>query len=175
MTFSHYAKVKNNQIVKTKFGKEVRVINVLLDGQERPIWINKLEQFSDIKPGQTISVVIGAKGSLTILEMQPSMSEVSNGNNSNIQMNRPSSQSEDSYYTYSNNGNNHNYPVNDDTLDLPVYGPQDKAQLKSYLDQQARIMAYIVKQVRSEIDEIYSEHMVKSLAITIFIESQKRI
>lgn len=194
MVYSEYAKVKNVLIVDTKYGRR-KVCNVTTDRGEEAIWANDLNAFSNIKPGQTINVIRGAKGSLTILENTPTMSEVSNGNGNgnNIQMNRPSSQKEGSHYTYSNNRNHQvnttptgvagstpNYPVdiNDDdiSLELPIYGKADSDRVKAFIQQRSKILAYCVECVKRDLGpDAFGEVSLKSLAVSLYIDISKRL
>lgn len=194
MVYSEYAKVKNVLIVDTKYGRR-KVCNVTTDRGEEAIWANDLNAFSNIKPGQTINVIRGAKGGLTILENTPTMSatstdvgsrsEVSNGN-SNIQMNRPSSQQEGYYYTHSNNRSNgsttysqrasnaSNTPVNYEEaiedLDLPhPLSDQDKVRLKKLIVERTKLLNACIQAVRREMPDVKDERSLRSLAVTIFI------
>ena len=187
MTFSHYAKVKNNLIVKNKFGREVRVINVLLDGQEKPIWINKLEQFSEIKPGQTISVVVGTKGSLTILDdpapttagVASSMNEVSNRSNGHSNGSNTSNTQ-----TYSQrNRNDHSSPSNhqediEDLIhDVPMLSDLDKKKVARFIDQQARLYRYTVDTVAKQFPELVGvdDRGIRSIALSLLINTNHMI
>ncbi len=187
MTFTEYAKVKNVLTVDTKWGKR-KVCNVTTDRGDEAIWANDLSAFSNIKAGQTINVIRGAKGSLTILENTPSMSEVSNGSNEIIKMNRPSSQQEGSYYTYSNNGNTileqtysqrngngHSRPDNplEDILDLPVLSDADKRNMMDYVRSQARLLKFCFNEVCREFPELAQTDPrgARSLAVTLLISA----
>lgn len=196
MVYSEYAKVKNVLIVDTKFGRR-KVCNVITNRGEEAIWANDLNAFSNIKPGQTINVIRGAKGGLTILENTPTMSatstdvgsrsEVSNGNG-NIQMNRPSSQQEGAYYTYSNKGSNTsstqtysqrasnapNTALNSEEVieDLELPHPlsdQDKVRLKKLIVERTRLLNACIQAVRREMPDVKDERSLRSLAVTIFI------
>ncbi len=70
MVFTEYMKVKNNLIVDTKYGKR-RVINLVAkNGEEGAVWATDLDSLTHIKPNQTVEVIRGAKGNLTILERE---------------------------------------------------------------------------------------------------------
>ena len=70
MVFTEYMKVKNNLIVDTKYGKR-RVINLVAkNGEEGAVWVTELDSLTHIKPNQTVEVIRGAKGNLTILERE---------------------------------------------------------------------------------------------------------
>ncbi len=177
MTFTEYAKVKNVLVVQTKFGRR-KVCNVTTDRGDEAIWANDLNAFPNIKPGQQIQVIRGAKGGLTILENTPSMNDVTNGSHSNTL----------STQTYSQpNGNGHSTPVNhqevvEDTFnDLRLPDPLTDAQKKAIHNlciERARLLTHCIDVMRSELNHKgleFHEGSLRSLAVSLFIHISKNL
>ena len=175
MTFTEYAKVKNVLVVQTKFGRR-KVCNVTTDRGDEAIWANDLNAFSNIKPGQTINVIRGAKGGLTILEKSPSMNEVINGNGS--YGNTPSTQT---YFQPNRNGSNtssNNEQVVEDLIhDVPMLSDLDKKKVAKFIDQQARLYRYTVDTVAKQFPELVGvdDRGIRSIALSLLINTNHMI
>ncbi len=104
LMYTHYATVLNVVQAKTKYGIKLALNTKLEDGSQATCWSSELDNplFLSQKPGNKVRLLKGARGGYTILDDD----NVTNGNGHNIQMNRPSSRQEGSYYTHSNNGGN---------------------------------------------------------------------
>lgn len=175
MAFTEYMKVKNNLIVDTKYGKR-RVINLIAkNGEEGAVWATDLDSLTHIKPKQTVEVIRGAKGSLTILEKeQPRniggqglkpVNEVlnnipqSNGNGKASTQQLATSAVED-------------YLDND--LGLPdLLTDRQKQDLKKLTLERAKLLVFCIEVMKKEMDakgfEFY-ENSVRSLGVSLFIQ-----
>ncbi len=165
MTFTEYMSVKNNLIVDTKYGKR-RVINLIAkNGEEGAVWATDLDSLTHIKPNQTVEVIRGAKGSLTILEReQPKNINGAGGNpNSNGNTQRVATSGVEDYL--------------DNDLGLPeLLTDRQKQDLKKLTEERAKLLVYCIEVMKKEMDakglEVY-ESSVKSLGVSLFIHLNK--
>ena len=168
-------KVKNNLIVDTKYGKR-RVINLIAkNGEEGAVWVTELDSLTHIQPNQTVEVIRGAKGNLTILEReQPRniggqglkpVNEVlnnipqSNGNGK-ASTQQLATSAVDDYL--------------DNNLGLPeLLTDRQKQDLKKLTDDRAKLLVFCIEVMKKEMDakgfEFY-ENSVRSLGVSLFIQ-----
>lgn len=187
MTYTEYAKVKNVLTANTKWGKR-RVCNVITDQGDEAIWASDLSAFSNIKAGQTLNVIRGAKGSLTILENTPT----SNGNasslrfhsermrsegNGNIQMNRPSHDSGSSRNHYTYNSQEVSKDIEDIIHDVPMLSNLDKKKVAAFIEQQAKLYRFTVDTVTKQFPELsgVDDRGIRSIALSLLINTNMMI
>ena len=164
MAFTEYAKVKNVLIANTKFGKR-KVCNVVTNQGDEAIWAEDLSAFSHIKPGITIEVIRGVKGSLTILE-------------------RSAPSPQDPPRNQNGNGLQHISEPLDKVVtdlledqDLPVFSDADKQKIMKYIKSQAKLLKYC----HDTVCEVFPEIVIndprgaRSLAVTLLINTNQRI
>ncbi len=172
-------KVKNNLVVDTKYGKR-RVINLVAkNGEEGAVWATDLDSLTHIKPNQTVEVIRGAKGSLSILEReQPrnvngaglkSINEVLGaGSNSNGNTQQVTTSASENIPR----GAVDDYLDND--LGLPeLLTDRQKQDLKKLTEERAKLLVYCIEVMKKEMDakgfEFY-ENSVRSLGVSLFIQ-----
>ncbi len=183
MVFTEYMKVKNNLIVDTKYGKR-RVINLVAkNGEEGAVWATELDSLTHIKPNQTVEVIRGAKGNLTILEReQPRningqglkpVSEVLN----NIPQSNGNGRAATQQVATSASGNIPREAVDDyldNDLGLPeLLTDRQKQDLKKLTVERAKLLVFCIETMKQEMDakgfEFY-ENSVRSLGVSLFIQ-----
>lgn len=176
MVFTEYMKVKNNLVVDTKYGKR-RVINLIAkNGEEGAVWATELDSLTHIKPNQTVEVIRGAKGNLTILEreqprniggqgLKPVNEVLSNIPKSNGYVNGTTTQQVASNAV-------DDYLSND--LGLPdLLTDRQKQDLKKLTVERAKLLVFCIETMKKEMDakgfEFY-ENSVRSLGVSLFIQ-----
>ena len=160
MVFTEFAKVKNVLTVDTKYGKR-RVCNVTTEKHgEEAIWAEDLKAFSNIRSGQQIQVIRGAKGKLSILEQEPPRNVNGNGL-------KPVKEVLDNVIE--------DY-VNDD-LGLPdLLTDQQKKNLKKLTEERAKLLVYCIEVMKKEMDAKgfdFYENSVRSLGVSLYIAISK--
>ena len=181
MAFTEYMRVKNNLIVDTKYGKR-RVINLIAkNGEEGAVWATDLDSHTHIKPNQTVEVIRGAKGNLTILEReQPTNINAAGGHpnsNGNTQRAATSASISTSTDVGSSDGNIPRGAVEDyldNDLGLPeLLTDRQKQDLKKLTVERAKLLVFCIETMKKEMDakgfEFY-ENSVRSLGVSLFIQ-----
>ena len=176
MVFTEYMKVKNNLIVDTKYGKR-RIINLIAkNGEESAVWATDLDSLIHIKPNQTVEVIRGAKGNLTILEREQPRNVNGNGLKPikevlndvvprSTQRVASDSQVAEDYV--------------DDDLGLPdLLTDKQKKNLKKLTEERAKLLVYCIEVMKKEMDtkgfEFY-DNSVRSLGVSLFIHINKYV
>ena len=178
MAFTEYMRVKNNLIVDTKYGKR-RVINLIAkNGEEGAVWATDLDSLTHIKPKQTVEVIRGAKGNLTILEKEQPTNingagshPNSNGNTQQVATSASISASPDGGRSDAR-GAVEDYLDND--LGLPeLLTDRQKQDLMKLTEERAKLLVYCIEVMKKEMDakgfEFY-ENSVRSLGVSLFIQ-----
>ncbi len=168
MVFTEYMKVKNNLIVDTKYGKR-RVINLIAkNGEEGAVWATKLDSLTHIKPNQTVEVIRGAKGGLTILEREQPRNVNGNGL-------KPIKEVLENVTSDS--------PVPDDYIDddlgLPkLMSDAEKVRLSKLIRERAKLLTHTIEVMRDELNSKgleFHEGSIRSLSVSLFIHISRFI
>ncbi|MGB5710389.1 MAG: hypothetical protein WBM44_05715 [Waterburya sp.] len=162
MVFTEYMKVKNNLIVDTKYGKR-RVINLVANnGGEGAVWATDLDSLTHIKPNQTVEVIRGAKGNLTILEREQPRNVNGNGLKpikEVLENVTPDSQVPENYI--------------DDDLGLPkLMSDAEKVRLSKLIRERAKLLTHTIEVMRDELNSKgleFHEGSIRSLSVSLFI------
>lgn len=183
MVFTEYMRVKNNLIVDTKYGKR-RVINLVNKaGEEGAVWATELDSLTHIKPNQTVEVIRGAKGNLTILEREQPRNIGGQGLKpvsevlSNIPQSNGNGKSSTQQVASSTNQRVATSAVEDyldNDLGLPeLLTDRQKQDLKKLTEERAKLLVYCIEVMKNEMDkkgfEFY-ENSVRSLGVSLFIQ-----
>lgn len=168
MVFTEYMKVKNNLIVDTKYGKR-RVINLIArNGEEGAVWASNLDALTYIKPNQTVEVIRGAKGGLSILEREQPKNVNGNGLKAvkDISPVKEIKEAKEAVEDYLDND-----------LGLPdLLTDKQKQDLKKLTIERARLLVFCIETMKDEMDakgfEFY-ENSVRSLGVSLFIQITK--
>ncbi|MBE9047601.1 hypothetical protein IQ255_24885 [Pleurocapsales cyanobacterium LEGE 10410] len=175
MVFTEYMKVKNNLIVDTKYGKR-RVINLVAkNGEEGAVWATDLDSLTHIKLNQTVEVIRGAKGSLSILEREQPRNIGGQGL-------KPVNEVLNNIPQSNGNGRTSTQQVAnsavDDYLDNDLGLPElltdrQKQDLKKLTEERAKLLVFCIEVMKKEMDakgfEFY-ENSVRSLGVSLFIQ-----
>ena len=175
MVFTEYMKVKNNLIVDTKYGKR-RVINLVAkNGEEGAVWATDLDSLTHIKPNQTVEVIRGAKGNLTILEREQPRNIGGQGLKpvSEVLSNVPQSNGNGRASTQQvANSAVDDYLDND--LGLPeLLTDRQKQDLKKLTEERAKLLVFCIEVMKKEMDTKgfeFHENSVRSLGVSLFIQ-----
>ena len=157
MVFTEYMKVKNNLIVDTKYGKR-RVINLIAkNGEEGAVWASDLDSLTRIKPNQTVEVIRGAKGNLTILEKEQPKNINGAGGHPNSNCNTQQVATSASISASPDGGRSdvrgavENYLDND--LGLPeLLTDRQKKDLKKLTVERAKLLVFCIETMKQEMD-----------------------
>ena len=168
MVVTEYMKVKNNLIVDTKYGKR-RVINLIArNGEEGAVWASNLDALTYIKPNQTVEVIRGAKGGLSILEREQPKNVNGNGLKAvkDISPVKEIKEAKEAVEDYLDND-----------LGLPdLLTDKQKQDLKKLTIERARLLVFCIETMKDEMDakgfEFY-ENSVRSLGVSLFIQITK--
>lgn len=168
MVFTEYMKVKNNLIVDTKYGKR-RVINLVAkNGEEGAVWATELDSLTHIKPNQTVEVIRGAKGNLTILEREQPRNVNGNGL-------KPIKEVLDNVASDSQVPND--YIDND--LGLPkLMSDAEKVRLSKLIRERAKLLTHTIEVMRDELNSKgleFHEGSIRSLSVSLFIHISRFI
>ena len=170
MTYTEYAKVISNKLVNDKFneGKKVRVVNVATKQGKEAIWDRTLDALAHIKPNQTVEVIRGAKGSLTILEREQPRNVNGNGLKpikEVLENVAPDAQTLDDYI--------------DDDLALPkLMSDAEKVRLSKLIRERAKLLTHTIEVMRDELNSKgleFHEGSLRSLAVSLFIHISKNL
>ena len=178
MAFTEYMRVKNNLIVDTKYGKR-RVINLIAkNGEEGAVWATDLDSLTHIKPKQTVEVIRGAKGNLTILEREQPKNINGAGGNPNSNGNTQQVATSASISASPDGGRSDVRGAVEDYLDNDLGLPElltdrQKQDLKKLTVERAKLLVFCIETMKQEMDakgfEFY-ENSVRSLGVSLFIQ-----
>ncbi len=178
MTYTEYAKVISNKLVNDKFneGKKVRVINVSTKQGKEAIWDRTLDALAHIKPNQTVEVIRGAKGNLTILEREQPRNVNGNGLKpikevlNNVAPATSSEAEADAQIPED---------YIDDDLGLPkLMSDAEKVRLSKLIRERAKLLTYTIEVMRDELNSKgleFHEGSIRSLSVSLFIHISRFI
>ncbi len=198
-------------VIEARYGPcIITKVRILQNGEDVAIFSKLGDPVAASKTkGQHVLIAKNAKGKYVILDDTSSSTSgeadsfvadeaVSNRNSNNIEMNRPSSQQEGSYYTHRSNGSTassqtysvranvgRSQPVSngsntasnseEDILDLPVLSDVDKRKMMGYIRSQSKLLKFCYDTVCKDFKDL--EHIdprgVRSLAISLLISANQ--